>query len=56
MLPKFKGASSYTSVAVKPPSLVEELMRSKEKGARRNASTPRANCFNVFISFQLIYH
>jgi hypothetical protein len=29
-----------TSVAVRFPSLVEKLRRSKEKGERRNASTP----------------
>jgi hypothetical protein len=56
MLPKFRGASPYTLVAFKLPSLVEELRRSKEQGAKRSASTSRGNCIDVLLSFELIYH
>jgi len=33
MLRKFKGSSSSTSIAIRLPSLVEEMRRGKEKGA-----------------------
>jgi hypothetical protein len=56
MLPKFRGASPSTSVAVRFPSLVEELRRSKEQGEKRNASTLRGNCIDVFPLFKLIDH
>jgi hypothetical protein len=56
MLPKFIGASPSTSVAVKLPSLVEELRRSKEQGEKRNASTLRGNCIDVIPLIILIDH
>jgi hypothetical protein len=53
MLPKFRGASPSTSVAVRFPSLVEELRRSKEQGEKRSASTLRGNCIDVLLSFEI---
>jgi hypothetical protein len=39
MMPKFRGNSPSTSVVVRFPSLVEELRRKKEQGAKRSAYT-----------------
>jgi hypothetical protein len=56
MLPKFKGASLSTLVAVRFPILVEELMWSKEKGVNGNESRLRGNCIDVIPFFRLIDH
>jgi hypothetical protein len=54
--PNIEELLHSTSVAVRFPSLVEELRRSKEKGERRSASTLRGNCIDVLLSFELIDH
>jgi hypothetical protein len=41
MLSKYIGTSPSTSVVVKLPRLVKELKRSKEKGEKGIASTPK---------------
>jgi hypothetical protein len=52
MLPKLRGASPSKSVAVRLPSLVEELRRSKEQGVKRSASALRGI---VLIYFNYSY-